>query len=74
MDNRCTQSLFAECPRCKRGAEACQWCENIEHRDWEAICDCGLYDFGDHLLDCEARSTFKYVVAADYATAELPRD
>jgi hypothetical protein len=63
----------AACPRCKRGAEACGYCEGIEKRDWEAICDCGLYDFGDHLMDCEARAAFKYVVAGDYEQAKVPR-
>jgi hypothetical protein len=61
------------CTRCKRGAEACQWCEDITTADWEAICDCGLYDFGDHLTDCTERHAYKYVIPADYDTAEMLR-
>lgn len=61
------------CPDCQRGREACQWCENETFRDWEAICDCGLAHFGVHILPCEERAEFKYVIAADYDTAELPR-
>jgi hypothetical protein len=71
---RLEDSQPAICPRCKRGREACQWCETIAKRDWAAICDCGLYDFGDHLLDCQQRDAFKYVMPADYDTAELLRD
>jgi hypothetical protein len=71
---RLEDSPPATCPRCKRGAEACQWCENIATEDWRAICDCGLYDFGDHLFDCDARARFRYVIPADYDTAELLRD
>lgn len=67
------EPLAAKCHRCGRGPEACQYCEGIDQRDFEAICDCGLHDFGDHLLDCEARAAFKYVIAADHAAAELPR-
>lgn len=40
------------CPRCERGREVCQFCKDIAEEDWEAICDCGLYDFGYHLISC----------------------
>ncbi len=63
----------ATCSRCKRGPEACAYCEAIDTRDCEAICDCGLHDFGSHLIDCEARADFKYVIAADYGQAEVKR-
>lgn len=66
-------TLFAECPRCNRGAEACQYCENVAKEDWEVICDCGLYDFGVHLLACDHRHDRKYVVAADHNAAKEKR-
>lgn len=62
------------CPECERGREACQYCETVTERDWEAMCDCGLYDFGAHLLKCEDRAAFKYVIASDHDTAEARRD
>lgn len=37
------------------------------------MCDCGLHDFGDHLLDCEARSDKRFVVVANYGSEDLPR-
>jgi len=68
-----SKSLHASCTKCGRGAEACQWCERTTRDDWDTICDCGLADFGNHLLDCRSRDEFHYVVPADYATAELKR-
>lgn len=65
--------MSGKCPRCQRGREACQWCERLDDGDHEAICDCGLVDFGDHLFDCAAREPYHYVVAADYDAAELRR-
>jgi hypothetical protein len=60
------------CTKCERGIEACEWCANPKHPDdWAAMCDCGLYDFGHHLLDCEQRAEYVYVVAIDYASAEM---
>jgi hypothetical protein len=61
------------CDLCERGREACEWCHNLDDLDYQAICDCGLHDFGRHLLDCRERDKYRYVVACDYATAELPR-
>lgn len=61
------------CPDCGRGPEACQWCENLAEDDWRAICDCGLEDFGVHILKCEERAAFHYVIPSDYDTADLPR-
>ena len=68
VNSNIPKALFAECSKCARGAEACQYCENIGmSEDWEVICDCGLYDFGCHLLNaCEGREEYKYVIAADY--------
>lgn len=66
-------SAEATCERCQRGREACQWCERESQRDWEAICDCGLLDFGAHLLDCSKRDGFRYVVAIDHEAALLSR-
>jgi hypothetical protein len=61
------------CERCERGREACQWCETVSERDWEAMCDCGLLDFGGHLLNCAEREGFRYVVAIDHEAALLSR-
>lgn len=61
------------CTECQRGREACEYCECVSDLDWESMCDCGLCDFGAHLVDCQERSVYKYVIAADYATAELRR-
>ena len=63
-------SLFSECASCGRGAEACEWCENLGmSEDWEATCDCGLFDFGTHLMhDCKKRKDFKYVIACSEKT------
>jgi hypothetical protein len=61
------------CRRCERGQEACEWCHDIEVADFEAICDCGLHDFGDHLLDCTARADKRFVVVANYGSEDLVR-
>lgn len=61
------------CSRCARGREACSYCERLEERDWEAICDCGLADFGRHLVDCVARAKYRYVIAQDPGEAMIPR-
>jgi hypothetical protein len=62
------------CKRCKRGREACEWCRDLAASDFEAICDCGLHDFGEHLIHgCEQRTDKKFVVAANYDSAELAR-
>lgn len=37
------------------------------------MCDCGLHDFGRHLVDCRGRTGFRYVIAVDHASAELAR-
>jgi hypothetical protein len=63
--------VTTQCQRCHRGAESCAYCENVSEQDWEAICDCGLYDFGSHLIPCEDRTAFKYVIAADHAQAAV---
>lgn len=62
-----------KCSACERGPEACEYCEHVSQQDWEAICDCGLYDFGQHLIDCRERDKSRYVIAGDWTTAELPR-
>jgi hypothetical protein len=62
-------SAAVVCTSCKRGRESCMYCEGTKDRDWAAICDCGLYDFGAHLVDCGSRSGFLYVIAADHASA-----
>ena len=61
------------CSRCARGREACSYCERLDERDWEAVCDCGLLDFGRHLVDCASRTRYRFVIAQDPATALLPR-
>ena len=62
-----------KCSTCTRGREACTYCEGLSDRDFEAICDCGLIDFGRHIVDCQSRSRYRYVIAQDPATAMLPR-
>jgi hypothetical protein len=57
------------CSNCERGQNACQYCYDLARLDWETICDCGLYDFGAHLLDCAKREGYRWVVASDYASA-----
>ena len=57
------------CAKCGRGVESCEWCHKLDPIDHETICDCGLYDFGAHLLDCSGREGFRWVVALDYASA-----
>ncbi len=66
-------TIIYRCGICERGRESCQYCENVTEQDFEAICDCGLYDFGRHLTDCESQAAYKYVIACDYASAVLPR-
>lgn len=61
------------CSNCDRGPDDCQFCEGLPEDDFEAICDCGLYDFGDHLFDCIERSGKRWVVADGYEAAEEPR-
>lgn len=41
------------CPKCNLGPESCDFCHGLDEADFEAICDCGLYDFGRHLISCE---------------------
>jgi hypothetical protein len=57
------------CSNCERGQSACEYCFDISREDWESICDCGLYDFGAHLLDCSRREGYRWVIASDYASA-----
>lgn len=57
------------CVNCGRGPEACEWCHALDPEDYETICDCGLHDFGAHLLDCSKREGYRWVVAEDYASA-----
>ena len=61
------------CARCDRGQEACQYCEGMIREDWETCCDCGLYDFDEHLLPCDLRDPFRYVVVADHDAADTLR-
>ena len=66
--------LFAECRKCGRGAEACQYCCTVGmSEDWEAICDCGLADFGHHLLNCKSRDNYFYVIADSHDAAQMWR-
>ena len=62
-----------KCKKCQRGQEACQYCEDLTPEDLEAVCDCGLYDFGSHFFDCQTRENFKYVVIADPVGLKEPR-
>ena len=65
--------MSEKCEVCLRGSEACQYCEGLSEGDWKAICDCGLYDFGKHIVTCEERFKFRYVVASDHEAAMQPR-
>jgi hypothetical protein len=63
-------TLFGECRVCHRGAESCEYCHDLSAvEDWETMCDCGLYDFGNHLLRCLDRENFKYVVAISHESS-----
>ena len=42
-----------KCRICNHGAEVCSYCHSVDKVDWEVICDCGLYDFDQHLIDCD---------------------
>lgn len=53
---------FEICGMCGRGAEACKYCERVTLEDWEVICDCGLYDFGNHLFQCELMKDRRYLI------------
>lgn len=64
---------LTSCWKCGRGREACSYCEGLDEDDHFAICDCGLVDFGRHLVDCVSRERFRYVIAQDPAGATLPR-
>lgn len=61
------------CSICTRGREACSYCEHDSDEDWAAICDCGLADFGKHLVECETRKRYRYVIAQSPAEALMPR-
>lgn len=61
------------CSSCRRGREACGYCHDVSKRDWKAICDCGLHDFGQHLTRCDERDGYRFVIALDYVSAEEPR-
>ena len=39
--------------------------------DYEAICDCGLVDFGTHLVNCSERQRFRYVIAFSHEAAAI---
>lgn len=65
--------MMVVCYRCLRGREACAYCHDTDERDWEAMCDCGLHDFGAHLLPCEDYAEKRWIIPADYAAAEEPR-
>lgn len=60
------------CNKCHRGPEACEWCHDLDERDWETICDCGL-EFGSHMLDCTGREDRRWVVAQSYESSQEPR-
>ena len=38
------------CDLCHCGPEVCIYCKDTP--DWKFICDCGLVDFGQHLISC----------------------
>jgi len=61
------------CSRCGRGKEACEYCHTLDEIDFQTICDCGLFDFGAHLIDCDDRKDKRWVIAIDYASAEESR-
>jgi hypothetical protein len=61
------------CVRCERGREACEWCHDVGDADWRAICDCGLHDFDEHLIACEQRDAFRFVIVANHESASIPR-
>ena len=51
------------CVDCLRGREACEWCHDLDTIDYQTVCDCGLEDFGRHLIDCMDRAEFRWVIA-----------
>lgn len=51
-----------KCSKCDRGVEACGYCNGLPSYDYEAICDCGLYDFGAHLWDCESMNDEEFII------------
>lgn len=59
-----------KCTICDRGKEACSYCQDCSESDWEAICDCGLYDFGSHLMACEDRKEYRWVITDSHKAAE----
>lgn len=58
------------CVLCGRGKEACEYCYREGEVDWEAMCDCGLYDFDHHLTNCGDRKDHRWVVAVTHESAK----
>jgi hypothetical protein len=63
-----------KCINCGRGSEACQWCEGQSALDVNAICDCGLVDFGSHIGHCWERDLFKYIIAVTEEESRILRN
>lgn len=38
------------CIKCGKGREICMYC--CDDDTWDLLCDCGLVDFGEHLISC----------------------
>ena len=53
LDSSVTDDFDVICPNCHQGPESCVHCQGLSRMDFETICDCGLYDFGSHLISCE---------------------
>jgi hypothetical protein len=41
------------CDRCGHGREVCTFCAPQEWTVFKMICNCGLYEHGEHRIDCE---------------------
>ncbi len=52
------------CELCERGKEACAYCYNVSLEDFDVICDCGLADYGFHLINCQEVPDGKWVIRA----------
>ena len=69
-----TEPGVDSCVACGRGREACEYCHDVAEVDYQAMCDCGLHDFGHHLNACRERDPYRWVIAADHLSAQEPRE
>ena len=52
MNRRMTSPFDVKCQNCGKGKEACMYCGTLNEDNWRFMCDCGLQDFGYHLIAC----------------------